>query len=92
MRKVRINYNGLTQSDFNDFLTYSTGRLTGNASFPNPPEDLVDITSMQTDWQQELGKSRQGDHQATQDAGEMQPDGANGATRFPLFLNNLSSG
>ena len=92
MRKVKINYDRLTQSDFNDFLTYTTGRLTGNANFPNPPEDLADITTLQGNWQQALGKSRQGDRQATQDAAGMQKQLLLKVKRNGNYINDTANG
>lgn len=74
MRKVRTNYDSLTQAELNDFLTYIGNCLTGNANFPNLPNSLLTIANKQKDWQQQMSLSKQGSMIATVMANEIQTE------------------
>ncbi len=92
MKKVKIYYGQLTQADFDEFLTNMLLSLTGNANFPDLPESLVDIGNKQTEWQKELNKSKNGDHQATKNAALMGNELISKVRRNGNYINNEAGG
>lgn len=92
MRKVRISYKNLTQSEFYDFLTYVISCLTDNAFFPALPEALDEIAEKQTDWMKELDKSRQGDRLATQNAKALREELASKIKKNGNYINDTANG
>jgi hypothetical protein len=92
MRKVKTNYDDLIQAEFDEFLTYSTGCLTSNANFPALPEALADITTMQKDWQKQIGLSKEGDHKATQKALDLKNELASKIKKNGNYINDTADG
>jgi hypothetical protein len=92
MKKVRTNYEDLRQNDFDEFLTNMILSLTGNAYFPALPESLVDIGNKQSDWQKELKKSKDGDHQATKKAQLIQNELCGKVRKNGNYINNEAAG
>jgi hypothetical protein len=71
MRKVRTNYDSLTQAEFDEFITLMMLSLTGNTNFPNLPKSLITMAAKQADWQKELSRSKQGYYESTTRAKNM---------------------
>jgi hypothetical protein len=92
MRKVRTNYDSLTQAELNDFLNYIRNCLTGNANFPNLPNSLLTIANKQKDWQLEMSLSKQGSMESTAMANVFQTELLHLVKINGNYINNTANG
>jgi hypothetical protein len=92
MRRVRTNYDSLTQAEFNKFIHLMLEALTGNLNFPNLPKSLIIISGKQADWLKELALSQSGFMEATIRANEIQTELLNMVRVNGNYINNTAEG
>lgn len=92
MRKVRTNYDSLTQAEFNNFINIMVQTLTGNMNFPNLPKSLIIISGKQSDWHKEMSLSKSGNMEATIRANEIQTELLQMVKLNGNYINNTANG
>lgn len=65
IQKVKTNYSTLSQPDFADILEFIIFCLTNNLNFPDLPNIITAVAAKKTDYENELLKSKKGDHEST---------------------------
>jgi hypothetical protein len=92
MRKVRTNYDSLTQAELNNFIHIMVQALTGNMNFPNLPKPLNIISGKLSDWHKELALSQSGNKEATIRANEIQTELLKMVKLNGNYINDTANG
>ncbi|MEI6854267.1 MAG: hypothetical protein WCL06_15575 [Bacteroidota bacterium] len=92
IRKVRTNYEELTQAELEEFLVEMILSMTGNASFPTPTVPIADIVLQKKDWNEKLNLSKKGNHAATSEANILQAKICRSIKVDGDYVNNTANG